>query len=267
MEVVMKAHLLIVDPQNSFCDPTGELFVKGADQDMARLAEFIGRHGDRIARITVTLDSHNMVHIAHPIWWEDEQGRQPPPFTNITHEDVEAGRWRAAAPGAREWTRAYMGAVKAHTVWPYHCIIGSWGHAVVAPLMKVLNEWRKRWYEMDFVVKGACRFTEHFSAIRPAVEVPGDPSTLTNTALLMTLEASEAIWVAGEASSHCVADTVGDLVTLNQGPSMERKITLLADAMSPVPGFEARAAEFFTRMERLGVKRASIGGWTTGASS
>ena len=73
----MKRILLIIDPQNSFCDPTGELFVDGASRDMERLSDFIEMNGDAFERIVVTLDSHNRMHIAHPVWWVDKEGNHP----------------------------------------------------------------------------------------------------------------------------------------------------------------------------------------------
>ena len=36
-----KVHLLVIDPQNDFCDPNGALCVAGADGDMKRLADMV----------------------------------------------------------------------------------------------------------------------------------------------------------------------------------------------------------------------------------
>ena len=62
-----KAILLVIDPQVDFCDPNGSLFVKGADADMKRLATMVRENINLIERINITLDSHQYVHIAHPI--------------------------------------------------------------------------------------------------------------------------------------------------------------------------------------------------------
>lgn len=249
----MKTLLMIIDPQNAFCDPEGELYVGGADADMQRLAGFIRRRAGDIRQIVVTLDSHNKIHIAHPIWWIDADGKPPAPFTRISIRDVDAGRYRAADPSHREWTRTYMETIGEHVIWPYHCLIGTWGHQVFAPLLDVLNDWRERFHDLDFVMKGANRFTENFSAIRPSVAVPDDPFTQINQSLLQRLDEADRIWVAGEAASHCVADTVADVVRFSNDPEIPRKIVLLTDAMSPVAGFEERAAAFFERMRAAGV--------------
>ena len=70
----MNVHLLVIDPQNDFCDPNGSLFVPGADEDMKRLGGFIERVKDKLNDIHVTLDCHRKVDIAHPIWWRDSSG-------------------------------------------------------------------------------------------------------------------------------------------------------------------------------------------------
>ncbi len=95
----MNTHLIIIDPQNDFCDPKrGSLYVKGADKDMQALADFINRRGDLLDEIHVTLDSHQTVHVAHPIFWKNSQGEHPAPFATITRAEVEAGRWTTTNP-------------------------------------------------------------------------------------------------------------------------------------------------------------------------
>lgn len=250
----MTTHLLLIDPQNSFCHPEGELSVPGADEDMKRLADFLRSAGGKIDRITVTLDSHNKIHIAHPNWWVDADGHHPEPFTGMTFEEVRDGRWRAADPANRDWSMIYMRQVKSQTVWPVHCLVGAHGHEVFGPLMPALAEWREKYDELDFLFKGSNRYTEHFSAIRAAVEIPDDPFTHLNRALLRTLGHADTILVAGEAASHCVADTLDDIVEYAEDKEIGGKLTLLTDAMSAVPGFEEAAEAFFGRMETAGAR-------------
>ena len=131
----MKTLCLIIDPQNSFCDPSGELYVGGAEKDMNRLAEVVRHRQGEIHRILVTLDSHNKIHIAHPVWWVDAEGNPPDPFTRISIQDLDSGRYQASNPAHRAWTRFYLEAVGSHVIWPYHCLIGPWGHEVYGPLL------------------------------------------------------------------------------------------------------------------------------------
>lgn len=63
----MKVHLVIIDPQIDFMDSKGSaLPVPGANADMNRLAAMIGRVGNKLEDIHVTLDSHRIIDIAHP---------------------------------------------------------------------------------------------------------------------------------------------------------------------------------------------------------
>ena len=97
-----KIHLLIIDPQNDFCDPqNGNLYVPGAEQDMLRLATMVDRLRDKLADIHVTLDSHHMVDIAHPVFWRNSNGENTAPFSQITAADVLAGTWTTTLPSAR----------------------------------------------------------------------------------------------------------------------------------------------------------------------
>ena len=45
----MSNALLIIDPQNDFCNPNGTLFVSGAEEDCERLAEFIDNNSSKIS--------------------------------------------------------------------------------------------------------------------------------------------------------------------------------------------------------------------------
>ena len=250
----MKRVLLIIDPQNSFCDAKGELCVPEAHGDMKRLAAFIDTQGHLFSRIVVTLDSHNRVHIAHPIWWINEKGEHPAPFTALTHEEVKKGLWRAAEPENEAWSLHYLEKSEPHIIWPPHCIMGTWGHAVYPPLNDTLHTWALAHKDLVFKPKGHSAYTEHFSIFSPRVERKGDPSTAFDMGLLNDLDLFDEIYVAGEAASHCVADSVKDMVRVR--PKMAPKTTLLADAMSPVSGFEDLADTFFAEIKKAGMKTA-----------
>ena len=137
-----KIHLLMIDPQNDFCianGPGGEKgasVVGGADADMARLAAFINKNEKRIEEIHCTLDSHQSVHIAHPIFWVNSKGEHPAPFTAITDDDVKKGVWRAYNPRWQARAQLYVDTLAKNgryilVIWPPHCLIGSWGAGVV----------------------------------------------------------------------------------------------------------------------------------------
>jgi len=251
----LKRILLIIDPQNSFCDPTGELFVEGANRDMERLTDFIERNGDAFSRVVVTLDSHNRMHIAHPAWWTDREGNPPAPFTAITAAEVQNGNWRASTPEDQPWSQTYMEACGTHVIWPPHCLLGTWGHGVYRPLDAILSRWANRHTDLVMLPKGCSRYTEHFSIFQPKVMREGDPASGFHQSLLDDLAGFDEIYVAGEASSHCVADSIRDLIAAR--PSLATRVVLLTDAMSPVAGFQHLNDAFFTDMATAGVRTAT----------
>lgn len=244
-----KVHLIIIDPQVDFCSPQGKLYVKGAEQDIPRLANMIRRLKNKIDDIHVTLDSHHLLHVAHPIWWRDSHGKMPDPFTIITASDVESGRWTTRQPSFYRRSLNYVKQLEQNgryplCIWPPHCLIGSDGHKVVPQLFDALTEWENDFAVVDYVTKGSNIFTEHYSAIQADVPDPSDPGTQVNTAFIQTLMDADIVLVAGEAGSHCLANTVTDLGNNFKDDSMFKKMVLLKDATCPVPGFEKMQDDF-----------------------
>ncbi len=255
----MHVELLIIDPQVDFCDPQGALSVAGADADMGRLARMVRRVTPKLNDIHVTLDSHHLVDIAHPIFWQDEAGRHPAPFTILSAADVQAGRWTTTKPGMHRRALAYVEALEKNgryplCIWPPHCLIGSAGHAVVPELFAALQEWEQRFALVDYVTKGSNIWTEHYSAIQADVPDPADPSTQINTALIQSLLRADLIAVAGEAGSHCLANTVRDIADNFGDDRYVSKIVLLTDATSPVTGFAPFQDDFVRDMTRRGMR-------------
>jgi nicotinamidase-related amidase len=266
--------LLVIDPQNDFCDVpaayrpldplTGAavapaLPVAGAHADMLRTAALIRAAGPAIDEITVTLDSHHQVDVAHPTFWRRADGGAVAPFTPITAAQVRAGEFTPRDAAALPRTLAYLDELEARgryvlMVWPVHCEIGTWGHDVHADVRAAYNAWeRAALRSVRKVTKGENPWTEHYSAIQAEVPDAGDPHTLPNTALVEALDRAQLLLVAGEASSHCVRATTEHLVARLPSGRPER-VVLLIDCMSPVAGFEAQQAEFLAGMRALGVR-------------
>lgn len=247
----MNARLLIIDPQNDFCDiPGAALPVAGAEADLGRLAAFIRAAGDHLTDITVTLDTHASVGIERTTFWSTITGGPVEPFTLITADDLRAGRF---AP--RDATRTadvlrYLQALERGgryrlVVWPVHCVLGTWGHNIHAGVAAEVARWESESQRnVNRVLKGLNPMTEQYSAVQAEVPVETDASTQTNRALIARVRPDDALLlVAGEAASHCVAATVGHLFAAMSADE-RRRVIILRDCMSPVAGFEEQAEKF-----------------------
>lgn len=256
-----KIYLLSIDPQFDFCDPSGALYVPGAEKDMERLAKMVKRCRNDIDDIIVTLDSHRTVHIAHPLWWVDQEGNHPSPFTLIQEEDVTGPnpKFRAYNPEYQRRSIEYVKTLKENgryvlCIWPPHCLIGSNGYKVMPSLFEALTEWENRFATVNWVTKGSNIFTEHYSAVQADVVDPEDSvSTGLNTKLIESLQDADLIAIAGEASSHCVANTVRDVAN-NFGEENIKKFVYLEDTSSPVPSFEQLEKDFLDEMTGRGMQ-------------
>jgi nicotinamidase/pyrazinamidase len=274
-------HLLIIDPQNDFCDlpedycpevpGTGDrlapaLPVAGAHRDMLRVADFIRGAGARLTDITVTLDSHHRVDIAHPTFWRSGAGAAVPPFTAITAAQVRAGEFVPREAASLDRVLGYLDALEARgrytlMVWPVHCEIGSWGHDVHLDVRRAYNRWEEQHgTQVRKVAKGENPWTEHYSALLAEVPLDDDPKTQLNTGLVQALDAADTLLICGEASSHCVRATTEHLVARLPDRTVARmqRVLLLTDCMSPVTGFEAQEREFLDTMQRHGVTLLSV---------
>lgn len=256
----MRLEFLIIDPQNDFSDaPGAALPVPGAGADAERLAMVLDRLAGRIDDIHVTLDTHQLVDIAHPVFWQNGEGQQPAPFTQITVADVENKTWRPFDPQFHRRALDYVRALRdggryTLTIWPPHCLIGTWGHNVIPVVAGALRRWEETGFKrVDYVTKGHNPWTEHYSAVRAEVPDPTDSTTQLNVGLIETLGKADWVALSGQALSHCVANTIRDIADY-VGLESVRKLVLIEDTSSPVPGFEGLARQFLTDMRARGMK-------------
>ncbi|MGQ9871229.1 isochorismatase [Leptodesmis sp.] len=279
--------LLAVDVQNTFCIPGFELFVggqsgMGAVEDNIRLCQFIYRNLGSITEIVPTLDTHTAMQIFHPIFWVDQNGEHPVPAATMIHlEDVEQGRWQvnpaiAASlmqgdyPALQRYTLHYTRKLTEAgkyplTIWPYHSMLGGIGHALVSAVEEaIFFHCIARSSQPRFELKGNNLLTENYSVLRPEVleDSQGRAIAQKNSALIDRLLAFDAVIVAGQAKSHCVAWTIADLLTEIQAvdPSLAEKVYLLEDCTSPVvvPGvvdFTSQADAAFQGFAEAGMHR------------
>jgi len=279
----VRVGLVVVDAQNTFCTPGFELFVggrsgTGAVDDTRRLCEFLYRNLDAITTVVPTFDTHQVAQIFHAVWLVDAEGRHPDPFTLVSSADVETGRWSPneevleslgvepdyARRHLYHYTRALEAGGKfALTVWPYHALLGGVGHALVSAVEEaIFFHGLARRSQPRPQLKGIEPLTEHYSMLGPEVTTgpDGEPLGRRNQPLLDELTEFDAVIVAGQAKSHCVAWTIADLLdgVRQRRPDLVEKVYLLEDCTSPVvvPGVvdytdEAEAA--FRRFAEAGM--------------
>ena len=259
VEDAFRICLVAVDVQNTFCIPAFELFVggrsgTGAVDDNRRLCEFIYRNLDAITKVVPTLDTHQAMQVFHAIWLVDAGGEHPPPYTLVSADDVESGRWRVDEVVARSlgldpeyaqrhllhYTRTLEASGKYKlTIWPYHAMLGGIGHALVPAVEEaIFFHSVARRSQPDFQQKGHSPLTEHYSVFGPEVTRGPDGELLgaLNTPLLEELLNFDAVLIAGQAKSHCVAWTIADLLSsyLRDERRLAEKVYLLEDCTSPV---------------------------------
>jgi nicotinamidase-related amidase len=281
-EDAVRIALLAVDVQNTFCIPGFELYVggrsgTGAVDDNRRLAEFLYRNLGAITQVFPSLDTHHAMQVFHAVWLVDAGGAHPDPYTLVSPEEVADGRWQVNPAVADEvgidldyaqrhlvhYTRALARSGKYDlTVWPYHAMLGGIGHALVSAVEEaVFFHGIARSSRPDFQVKGDHSLTEHYSMLGPEVTEGPDGEQLAgkNTALIARLLTFDAVVVAGQAKSHCLAWTIDDLLADDLvRERLARRTYLLEDCTSAVvvPGVvdytdEADAA--FARFAEAGM--------------
>ena len=187
------AQLLIIDPQNDFCDlpaawrPVDPLTgaaiapalpVAGAHADMQRLAALIRAAGAALDDITITLDSHHRVDIAHPTFWQQRRrrGRRRRSRT-ITAAQVRAGEFQPRDPAALPRALAYLDELE--VARPLHAdgVAGALRDRHLGPRRArrrarrlQRSGSRAQLRGVRKVTKGKNPWTEHYSAIQ--AEVP-----------------------------------------------------------------------------------------------
>ena len=232
-----KTLFLGIDIQQDFMD-NGALGVPGAMQDVIRLGQFIYNNIEKISSIIVSLDTHEPAQIFHPYWWVDEAGNHPAPYTVIKPQDLTDGKWRAVIDPAlsKHYVRQLEKTGKQLIIWPYHCINGTTGWTLenqfsnIIHFMSVAAD-----VPVEKICKGQNRHSEMYGIIRPEYSTHDS----TNTKLLEKIAEFDKIIIAGEAKSHCVLESIKQICEYYYDkPELTRRIYVLTDCMSDIPGFE-----------------------------
>lgn len=234
-----------IDVQQDFMD-NGALGVPGAHGDVERMTRFIYENMDKISNIAVSIDTHTPHQIFHPCWWVDANGNNPAPYTTITLADLDAGKWRPViSPMA---SRDYVEHLekdgkKVLCIWPYHCIQGTTGCALENQFanMVYFHSVAKK-SVVQRLVKGQDPLSEMYGVIKPEYDTKG----YINIDFLNKLEKYDKIIIAGEAKSHCVLESIKQMLEHYENRTdVTNKVYILEDCMSSIPGFEDATAKTF----------------------
>jgi nicotinamidase-related amidase len=220
------------------------------------------------------------MQIFHPLFWINDDGEHPiGGQTIITIDDLERGTWRVnpavamSVAGndydyldrhARHYVQSLTSGGKYPLlVWPYHAMLGGIGHALVSSVEEALFfHCVARSSQPRFEVKGNNPLTEHYSVLHPEVMDGPDGEVIArkNESLIERLVTFDAVIIAGQAKSHCVAWTIHDLLSEIDARDKElaRKVYLLEDCTSPVVipdviDFTDQADEAFQDFARAGM--------------
>ena len=284
--------LLLVDFQRDFCFPEGALYVggrsgRGALEDNRRVASFLYRNLDRVTATLCTLDSHLPHHVFSPSFWIGGGGEPIEAHRVVLAAEIRAGLVKPrpelaswVAGGDRDWLDRqvlhYCEELErrgryALYLWPPHCLVGSPGHGMVGVVQeaRLFHAYARR-ADASVEIKGLNVLTEHYSVLAPEITTAHDGTSLADSPsdLAEKLLAVDRLVVAGQASSHCVKNTLEDLLRWieRRDPALARKVYVLEDCMSAVavpdpvvPGrfladFTAPAEEALERCRNAGMR-------------
>jgi len=222
----MKRLLFIIDPQIDFTSKSGSLYVPESEKAMEFLSEFI--INEELADICVSQDSHDLYHVGHALYWEDEKGNHPSPFTQFSDTSV----WKpckASLARANNYLDLLKKYGRVNTIWPNHCIEGTKGWEINPILLNALNKWN-----IDRQKKGLNAYYTYRKGFLPDAEMFSIFSTFDGqlidfNQLPIDLKNYDEVLIAGVAGDICVAETVHDLIKL---PYLKNKIRFLKDGIA-----------------------------------
>jgi len=145
-------------------------------------------------------------------------------------------------------------------IWPFHTLVGTVGHNLMPALYEAVSyHAAARQVQPRLVIKGEIDKTEHYSIFEPEVKVPEYPQGRLNQRLLQDLQQFDLVYIAGQAKSHCVLETVNSMMNYFQAqPDVIDRLRILEDGMSSVtvPGidFDALANRVYDRHRERGLK-------------
>ncbi|MCU0496719.1 MAG: hypothetical protein MUF87_05125 [Anaerolineae bacterium] len=262
------AWLIDVQVDFVFPAPIGRLTVPNALEDTRRTLQWIYQNVHQITQIAASLDTHTPFQIFYPSWWRDSNGKHPAPFTVISAEDVRKGIWQPTTEPV--WSIRYLEELEQHgkkqlMIWPFHCMEGTNGRSLVPALSEaIMYHSGARMAQPTYLTKGTIAHTEFYSVVEPEVKYSKHPEGGLNTRFLDMLTQFDLIYIAGQARSHCVLETMRSVMRhFANNPEVIRKLRFLDDCTSSIAGFEtqteAQIAQFVAQGMKLVQSTDAIG--------
>ncbi len=193
-----------------------------------------------------SLDTHIPKQIFHPCWWINKDRKHPEPFTIISKEDIENKTWipnNVDENKSKEYVEKLSEMGKQLCIWPYHCLCGTEGATLE-------NEFAKMVYfhsivrdtDNKMIKKGTDPYSEMYGIIKPEYSRTNN----INKDVLDAIINYDEIYIVGEASSHCVLESVKQIVEYYKDRlEITKRIIILTDCMSPISGFEEMTIKEF----------------------
>ena len=237
--------LLIIDPQNDFMED-GSLPVKGSREDMINLISFIHTNLQKIDKIKISLDTHSYTQIFFQSWWKDSNGKHPDFFTQINKSSQFMPIFHK--DDSINYINYLEKVNKELIIWPYHCILGTYGHNIEPNLEQMLSYFslvtKKK---VERFTKGSNPLSEMYGIFR---EEYSEVNTTIDPIIAKAYGKYENIIIAGEAKSHCVLETVKQLCEFYQFNDFNSKIHILEDCTSSIEGFNKKTDEEFDKLKK-----------------
>ena len=268
--------LIGIDFQNDFVIPDksqvapgapyGSLSVPGSKDDIERFTRFIYDNFEKITRVMLSVDTHYPQQIFHRMMWRDQDGKPVSPFTLITPDDIQQGKYRFVGGNpkkAKDCIDALAAAGKGGVfIWPDHCIIGTAGWNLEAQLMQMVTfHSAARNVDPIIVFKGTDRYSEMYGILEPEYNPNGIVTKQIIDAIASFDPQSgdlkdmkwDKIIIGGEAGSHCLLESTRQILQRFKGhPEIIQRVYILEDCTSPVTGFEQQMKDAFDEFKRQG---------------
>lgn len=254
----IKSNMAEIDIQGNIIPYEPTLSVPNSWNDILRVSNFISVNKNHISKIILTLDTHESFDLAHSLFWKDQNGNEPAPFTLISHQDIIDGTWTPKQANLKQKMLDYTRKLEENgqlklCIWPTHCRLGTLGHKLAKPFEMAVHEWEiLHGARAEKYLKGYYPLSENYGAIEAEV-IDDHPSTQPNMELLNQIKDADVLYVSGQALSHCVSITIRQIVK-HLGTDFAKKIVLIEDTTHSVSGFESEGESFLSEFKDLGMQ-------------